>query len=271
LSPYPVKVSELRPANFSSESPAEERVIVPDVVPAIITAEERAAVMARLRHNQATSIRNNRCPEGSLLRAGFVRCGHRGRSLVVTNPTGSRPTASPTYRCDRRQSAVRGCPEPSIAASLLDPLIWEGVCALLLDPTVIYRALCTHYDGGGLTRELAVMEQQLQTIVTEQQRTARRIATIEDDAVAAPLLAELHTLASSRTWNGCGTVSRIRQRTPLSPLPDGVVSDGGPESRRPDLRREAVRPGGARHAGPHLSPGQPRWGGKTTPAVGVAH
>src|SRR5215213_10680060 len=119
-----------------SRRPAEERIIVPDVATPIITPQERAAVISRLTSNQAHSTRNNRNPKGTLLRCGFARCGHCGRSLVVVNPAWTRPTHSPVYRCDPRDAGLRGCPRPSISAAVLDPAVWESVSEVLRDPTI---------------------------------------------------------------------------------------------------------------------------------------
>jgi site-specific DNA recombinase len=132
-----------------SRRPAEERIIVPDVAPPIITLHERAAVISRLTHNQATATRNNRNPTGTLLRCGFARCGHCGRSLVVSNPAWTRPTHSPVYRCDPRDADIRGCPRPSISAAVLDRAVWEGVSEVLRDPSVIAREAARHRHDGG--------------------------------------------------------------------------------------------------------------------------
>jgi site-specific DNA recombinase len=63
--------------------PPEEQVLLPDIAPPIVTAEEQAAVLARLAYNQAHAIRNNTRPEATLLRAGFIQCGHCGRSMTA--------------------------------------------------------------------------------------------------------------------------------------------------------------------------------------------
>jgi site-specific DNA recombinase len=182
-----------------SRRSSEERIIVPDVAPPIITAQERAAVMSRLTHNQATATRNNRNPTATLLRCGFARCGHCGRSLSVSNPAWTRPTNSPVYRCDPRDAGVRGCPRPSIAASVLDPAVWQGVCEVLRNPTIIARAVAEHRTDGGLERELAAMEKRLQTVVSKQQRIAKAITALDDEDAVAPLLMELQNLATSKT------------------------------------------------------------------------
>jgi hypothetical protein len=106
---------------------------------------------------------------------------------------------------------VRGCPQPSIAASILDPAVWDGVREVLIDPAIIFHALCTHHDDGGVARELAAMERHRQTIIDKQQRIARAVTTLDDEAAAAPLLVELQTLATSKTATE-QECDRLRQR-----------------------------------------------------------
>jgi site-specific DNA recombinase len=178
--------------------PAEERIIVPDVAPPIITPQERAAVVSRLTQNKATATRNNRNPNATLLRCGFARCGHCGRSLAVQNPASTRPAASPVYRCDPRDAGIRGCPRPSISSSVLDPIVWEKVATVLRDPEIIAREVARQREDGSLARDLAAVERMLATVVDKQARIVKRVAAIDDDDVAAPLMAELHALAASK-------------------------------------------------------------------------
>src|SRR5215217_3417280 len=178
--------------------PAEERIVVPDVAQPIITPQERTAVISRLTHNKATATRNNRNPKAALLRCGFVRCGHCGRPLAVQNPASTRPAASPVYRCDPRDAGIRRCPRPSISASVLDPIVWEKVATVLRDPEIIAREVAQRREDGSLPRDLAAVERMLATVADKHARIAKRVAAIDDDDVAAPLMAELHALATSK-------------------------------------------------------------------------
>lgn len=61
---------------------AEQQVTMPaDTVPALVDAETYQIVQERMRLNKERSPRNNRDPEATLLRGGFVRCGHCGDSM----------------------------------------------------------------------------------------------------------------------------------------------------------------------------------------------
>jgi site-specific DNA recombinase len=177
----------------------EERVIIPNVAPPIVTVEEQVAVLSRLATNQAHSTRNNRRPEDTLLRAGFIRCGHCGRSLAVSHPPASRPGVAPVYRCDVRPRDNHDCLRPSIAASLVDAPVWEQVTAVLRDPAIIAAEVARHRSEGGLERDLAAIETRWQTIAGKQSRLAKAVATLDDEEAVAPLLAELQAPAACKT------------------------------------------------------------------------
>jgi site-specific DNA recombinase len=98
-----------------------------------------------------------------------------------------------------RDTPDSGCPHPSIAASILDPAVWESVSEVLRDPTIIARAVAEHRTDSGLERELAAMDKRLQTIVSKQQHIAKAIPTLDDEDAVAPLLVELQNLAASKT------------------------------------------------------------------------
>jgi site-specific DNA recombinase len=170
-----------------------EMVAVPGIAPAIVSEAEQAAVAQRLGVNQATATRNNRMPERSLLRCGIARCGHCGRAMAVKNPYPSRPDGPPRYFCKHGE-----CGRPSIATTVIDDPVWATVSTVLRDPAIIAREVARHRTGGGLDRDLAVIEKQLAAIADKQGRTARAIAAVDDDDAAAPLVAELRTLAARR-------------------------------------------------------------------------
>lgn len=169
----------------------EETFAIPDLAPAIVTVEEQAAVLARLGDNKEHATRNNKDPEATLLRAGFIRCAYCGRALGVKNPPRTRPTASPVYRCN-----TVGCQHPSIAASVVDSVVWQRVEAVLRDPGIITAEVERQRREGGLERDLASLDRQLVAVADKQTRLARRVALIDDDDAAAPLIAELRSLAA---------------------------------------------------------------------------
>ena len=97
-------------------------------------------------------------------------CGHcgyasRSRTDAVRAPVVAR------YRCVERTKHVHGCPQPSIAANLVDGPVWERVASVLRDPAMIAREVARHRDDGGLDRDLAAIEKQIASIADKQGRT----------------------------------------------------------------------------------------------------
>ncbi len=107
----------------------EQPVLLPDVAEPMVTAAEFAAAGSRLEANKRLSTRRNAHPEWSLLRAGYIVCGHCGWALSVTNP-GSR-SLSPQYRCTAQRQHGPACPRPTITASMVDPEVWRHVAGVL--------------------------------------------------------------------------------------------------------------------------------------------
>lgn len=171
----------------------DERVLLPGIAEAIISEEEHAAVLNLLERNKANSTRRNKAPEMTLLRAGFVKCRYCGWTMNVKHSPESR-SPQPRYVCNRRE-----CPKPTIAASILDPLVWESVGEIVHTPQIIAEAMFKHRQDGGLERDLATVEKRLQGVVNEQQRLARNLAMIEDAAAAEPVIALLTDLSARKS------------------------------------------------------------------------
>jgi site-specific DNA recombinase len=148
--------------------------------------------------NKAHATRNNRNPEAALLRAGFVKCGHCGWAMSVQNPSKSAGNRSASYRCTSRTQRGQDCPQPKIATNLLDDAAWANVVDVLRDPQIIAREVARYRQDGGLERDRAAVKKQLESLADKQARIAKRMADIEDDAVVAPLMAELVSLANRK-------------------------------------------------------------------------
>ena len=172
----------------------EEQVALPDIAPAIVSEAERAAVLVRLQRNQAESTRRNPNPEATLLRCGHVFCGHCGLAMTVVNRAPSELYRKPTYRCRSRHKGAHECPQPSLTAELVDGVV---CAAILRDPSVIAREVERHRQDGGLDRDLAAVEARLAGIAKKQENLAAIAADMDPDA-AAPLIAQLSTLAAAK-------------------------------------------------------------------------
>ena len=176
----------------------QDQIALPGIAPAIITAEEFAAVGARLDHNKAHATRHNTAPEATLLRTGYIRCGHCGRVMNVANPPQSRPNSSPKYLCFSPECHARGGTQLRIDASVIDPVVWKAVRSVLADPGIIAREVAQRRQDGVLDRDRDAVAKLIATVTDKQARMAKRIADIDDDDVAAPLIAELQSLAKRR-------------------------------------------------------------------------
>ena len=90
-----------------TDRPSDEVVVLPDVAPALVGVEEFSTVASRLATNKAHAVRNNRNPEATLLRAGFLTCGHCGQSLAVKRPPSTRPASRIATAVRRARPAWR--------------------------------------------------------------------------------------------------------------------------------------------------------------------
>ena len=103
-----------------------------------------------------------------------------------------------------------------MATSLLDDAVWAKVADVLRDPQIIAREVARNRQDGGLERARAALEKQIMSLTDKQARIAKRVVDIEDDAVAAPLISELRSLAARKTaaeQELLSTERRIADRT----------------------------------------------------------
>jgi site-specific DNA recombinase len=161
----------------------------------IVTEQEQAQVIAQLERNKTTATRNNRDPESTLLRAGFITCGYCGWGMAVRNAPASDPTRSPIYRCTDTARELRSCPLPTIASRELDATVWDRVCAVLRNPAMIERELAKHRSGGGLDRELAGLDKRIAENASKQAKLTHNLALLDDPS---PVIAQLNALSAGK-------------------------------------------------------------------------
>jgi len=117
--------------------------------------------------------------------------------MTVVNRAPSELYRKPTYRCRSRHKGAYDCPQPSLTAELVDGVVWEQVAAILRDPSVIAREVERHREDGGLDRDLVAVEARLSGIAKKQANFAAIAVDMDPDA-AAPLIAQLSTLATAK-------------------------------------------------------------------------
>ncbi len=149
------------------------------------------AALARLARNKAEATRHSSDPEATLLRAGFVRCGHCSHALHAARHRGG---AMHLYRCNRE----RGCPNFSISARVLDCAVWRRVESVLTRPDIIAAELERRRGRSVVEEDLTSLDSRLATIEQRRQRVARAVVAIQDDEAASPLIAELKSLTNQK-------------------------------------------------------------------------
>jgi site-specific DNA recombinase len=171
--------------------PIEEQVPMPGVAPALVSPELAAAAKTRLARNKSESVRNNKEPKASLLRAGFARCGYCGNVLEVQHARGGW-----MYRCSTYHRDQHGCPYFSIMAHILDAAVWGQVEYVLQRPEVIRAEVARIGAADPVDRDLASIERKLAELGRMRSNLARRLAGVDDDALADPIMAELQSLTT---------------------------------------------------------------------------
>jgi site-specific DNA recombinase len=167
----------------------EGTIVMEDVAPPVIEEEIYSAVQHRLALNKERSIRNNREPKRSLLRGGIARCGYCGNALQLNRCYGTRLQ----YVCRTRYERS-DCPAFGIDSHILDQAVWERVERLLLDPDVIAREVSRQREQGFDLRLLRSAERRVADAERKRQNLIKRLAAIDDDAIAGAVQCEIANL-----------------------------------------------------------------------------
>src|SRR5215813_12560646 len=153
--------------------PPQEWIGVP--IPALISPEIFDRVQQKLALNQQCSARNN-THFPYLLRA-MVSCGH---CRLGTTARTMMPTAQSYYVCHGRSNALRvaqgqRCPARYIPARTLDDLVWQDLCALLMEPEHLACALQRAHGGRWLPQELQARQATLRHALTQLDTSQQRV------------------------------------------------------------------------------------------------
>ena len=165
-------------------------IVMDNVAQAIIDDNIFNAVQLRLATNKERSVRNNRNPTATLLRGGFARCGYCGNALQLKRCRGTRTQ----YTCRTRYERSSDCPAFAMDTHLLDQEAWARVEQVLLDPDVIAREVSRHREKGLDQRLLRSAERRVTDAERKRQNLIKRLAAIDDDAIAAAVQSEIANL-----------------------------------------------------------------------------
>lgn len=178
----------------TEERPLDEQVALPEgTIPALVDSETWHTVQTRFARNKAEAPRNNRDPEASLLRGGYIRCGYCGNTVISFVHA-----AGLMYRCCVYSRDIPGCRSSSILVKHLDAAVWEKVEAVITRPEVVASQVARFSEAPTVEADVAAIDRQLAGIEKQRQRAARAVAALDDEEAAAPLLVELKALAAQK-------------------------------------------------------------------------
>jgi len=175
-----------------AERPAEQQIPLPaGVVPPLIDEASFALVQERLKRNKELAARNNRDPEGALLR-GLAKCALCGHTLRVKRRP-NHPALPDMYACHPARGRVQ-CGKTMIVAQNLDAAVWERVGWFLQHPDIVryYTEQLAHDDG--LAEDIAGLERLIAEIERKRGNLTRTLALFDSQEDAAPVVAEIGLL-----------------------------------------------------------------------------
>lgn len=183
------------------EHPEADQVILPpEAVPALVDEATFRAVQGRLEHNKASAAGRPPSvePEGALLRGGFARCGYCGGSMYVTYQRTKKNGPYALYRCSPTNTDRHGCPSFAIAADRLDREVWSYIIGRMTRADVLAAEWRHRQEEGPSDDELQSVERALAEVGRQQAVMANAIAALADTDASAPLLVKLQALANQK-------------------------------------------------------------------------
>jgi site-specific DNA recombinase len=171
-----------------------EHVVILGGAPALVSKALAMQASARLARNKSVSIRNNRDPEATLLRAGIATCGYCGKTMAALN-SGKHGAY---YECNPVNRDRYDCPHFTIQASILDPAVWEHIQGILTRPDIIAAELERMRSDDPTVGDVKAIQRQLADIERKQHNLVNRLADVEDEEIAALVQDQLVKLTTQR-------------------------------------------------------------------------
>jgi hypothetical protein len=206
------RVDKIKGKRIQRLRPVDERVRVSGVASLFVTPEVLRAAQERLAINKWTAVRNNRNSEAALLRGRFIRCGYCGFIMQVQNDS-----RGAYYRCNTTSRDQNGRPCHAISGSIIDRAVWKWVEAVLTRPEIIQIEVARLRREDPVKADLEAVERRLAEVERQRSNLVRRIATIDDDGIAASLLAETSALTTQQR-------ALVNQRTELEAQRAGLAA-----------------------------------------------
>lgn len=165
-----------------------------EACPPIVSEETYRSVQLCLDRNKALAARNNKHPEDTLMRGGFVKCGLCGKNMIVYYAGDGRPL----YRCYRpaHQYGTLPCKGSHIAARSLDVEVWRRVLDVMQRPEIIEEQINSN-QGGGYTDTIEGYKHRLADLERQRGQLARAIGIL-DESESDALLAQYKHLGQQK-------------------------------------------------------------------------
>jgi site-specific DNA recombinase len=157
------------------------RIPLPDACPPIISPEIALAVRHRLELNREASARNNKHPEATLLRGGFIKCAQCGRNMMVGYESRNAGGAI-LYRCYRpgdRLYGITTCKGTRVVAAELDAEVWGWVLWVMQRPELIEEQIKLN-EHGGYAETIEGYNHRIADLDRQQKQLSRAIGMLDE-------------------------------------------------------------------------------------------
>ncbi len=129
-----------------------------------------------------------------LLHGGFAICGYCGWTM---HPGWAKGV--PVYPCAANKYNLGTCTKSAfIRAHIIDRAVWQHVETLLEHPEIILAELTKRRETDPTEADLSAIDRSCAELNRKRANLAKRIALIDDDEAATPLVAEITALGKQK-------------------------------------------------------------------------
>lgn len=152
-----------------------EWIELPGITPAIVSPETFDAAQEQLKVNRLRSPRSRK--HHYLLGGGRFRCGVCGRSMIGS--VKKKPRGDWLYYrcvCNVKTNYYSHCEQRAIAASTIEPLVWDEIARVLKQPDVLLKEIERQRGtaaSGVFEADMILVENNIASLRGEEQRYLR--------------------------------------------------------------------------------------------------
>jgi site-specific DNA recombinase len=176
--------------------PSEERVILNNAVPAIVSEELWERVQLRIAQNKELSPRSMKDPTATLLR-GRIYCGRCGSKMTI----GSSQKNGIYYMCQKVKNGMKGhyeCDNGTIVARIADAKAWKEAQAIILNPHALEEELEKRRTSDPVREEIESLDRAAANIIPEIINLTNTIAGMAPSPAQNVLIQRLDILEKQR-------------------------------------------------------------------------